>query len=81
MLTFFNRSHTESVTVDYYDFPEDAFAGIRGPSDIKRFQVLLLSPYVAHWMQVKKSSAERDSQSDSRHARKTGCSVRNQLRC
>lgn len=71
MLTFFNRSHTESVTVDYYDFPEDALQESVDCLTSSGFKFYCFHPYVAHWMQVKKSSAER-IHNRIRHARKNG---------
>lgn len=71
MLTFFNRSHTESVTVDYCDFPEDALQESVECLTSSGFKFYCLHPYVAHWMQVKASSVEK-IHNRIRHARKNG---------
>lgn len=69
MLTFFNRSHTESVTVDYCDFPEDALQESVECLTSSGFKFYCLHLEVANWMQVDASSVE-EIRKRIRHAQK-----------
>ena len=69
MLTFFNRSHTESVTVDYCDFPEDALQESVDCLTSSGFKFYCLHLEVANWMQVDASSVE-EIRKRIRHAQK-----------
>lgn len=69
MLTFFNRSHTESVTVDYCDFPEDALHESVGYLSSSGFKFYCLHPEVANWMGVDVLSVEK-IRNRIRHAQK-----------
>lgn len=71
MLTFFNRSHSESVTVDYCDFPEDALQESVECLTSSGFKFYCFHPSVANWMQVDASSVEK-IRNRIRHARKNG---------
>lgn len=71
MLTFFNRSHSESVTVDYCDFPDDALQESVECLTSSGFKFYCFHPYVANWMQVEASSVEK-IRNRIRHARKNG---------
>lgn len=71
MLTFFKRSHSESVTVDYCDFPEDALQESVECLTSSGFKFYCFHPSVANWMQVDASSVEK-IRNRIRHARKNG---------
>ena len=58
MLTFFNRSHTESVTVDYCDFPDEALKESVEYLSSSGFKFYCLHPEVANWMGTDVSSVE-----------------------
>lgn len=71
MLTFFNRSHSESVTVDYCDFPEDALQESVECLTSSGFKFYCFHPSVANWMQAEASSVEK-IRYRIRHVRKNG---------
>lgn len=48
MLTFFNRSHSESVTVDYCDFPDEALKESVEYLSSSGFKFYCLHPDVAN---------------------------------
>ncbi|MFR1025847.1 MAG: hypothetical protein ACLSE8_05275 [Parasutterella sp.] len=80
MLTFFNRSHTESVTVDYCDFLDEALKESVEYLSSSGFKFYCLHPEVANWMGTDVSSVERDSQADQTRSEERDVFVRNQLR-
>ena len=58
MLMFFNRSHTESVTVDYCEFPDEALKESVEYLSSSGFKFYCLYPEVANWMGTEVSSVE-----------------------
>lgn len=69
MLTFFNRSHTESITVDYCDFPDEALKESLEYLSSSGFKFYCLHPEVANWMGTDVSSVE-EIRKRIRHAQK-----------
>ena len=69
MLTFFNRSHTESVTVDYCDFLDEALKESVEYLSSSGFKFYCLHPEVANWMGTDVSSVE-EIRKRIRHAQK-----------
>lgn len=64
MLTFFNRSHSESVTVDYCDFPDEALKESVEYLSSSGFKFYCLHPDVANWMGGGCVIRRKDSQSN-----------------
>ena len=69
MLMFFNRSHTESITVDYCDFPDEALKESVEYLSSSGFKFYCLHPEVANWMGTDVSSVE-EIRKRIRHAQK-----------